>query len=81
MSKRIIYLDHSATTPVDPAVLDAMLPFFNCSFGNPASIYSLATEARTGVERARRQLAAALNASSDEIVFTSGGTESDYTAI
>ncbi len=81
MSTRIIYLDHSATTPVDPAVLDAMLPFFTSGFGNPASIYSLATDARTGVEGSRKQLAAALNASPDEIVFTSGGTESDNTAI
>jgi cysteine desulfurase len=76
-----IYLDHSATTPVDPNVLSAMLPYFSTSFGNPAALYSVGMEARSGVETARVAVAAALNASPDEIVFTSGGTESDNTAL
>lgn len=76
-----IYLDHSATTPVDPAVLEAMLPYLRGSFGNPASLYRVGLDARSGVEKARASVAAALNAAPDEIVFTSGGTESDNTAI
>lgn len=76
-----IYLDHSATTPVDPEVLEAMLPYFTRCFGNPASLYSVGMEARSGVEKSRIAVAAALNASPDEIVFTSGGTEADNAAL
>lgn len=76
-----IYLDHSATTPVDPEVLEAMLPFFTSAYGNPAALYSVGMEARSGVESARAAVAAALNATPDEIVFTSGGTESDNSAL
>src|SRR5215472_1550089 len=76
-----IYLDHAATTPVDPAVVEAMLPFFTEKYGNPASIYSVGLAAREGVERARQAVAQALNATPGEIIFTSGGTESDNTAI
>ena len=76
-----IYLDHNATTPVDPAVLDAMLPFFSADFGNASSIHTFGQRARSAVETAREQVATLLNARPQEIVFTSGGTESDNHAI
>ena len=76
-----IYLDHNATTPVDSAVLDAMLPFFSSDFGNAASIHTFGQRARSAVETAREQVATLLNARPQEIVFTSGGTESDNHAI
>jgi cysteine desulfurase len=76
-----IYLDHNATTPVDPAVLDAMLPFFSADFGNASSIHTFGQQARSAVETAREQIATLLNARPQEIVFTSGGTESDNHAI
>jgi cysteine desulfurase len=76
-----IYLDHNATTPVEPAVLDAMLPFFSSEFGNASSIHTFGQRARAAVEMAREQVAALINARPQEIVFTSGGTESDNHAI
>ena len=76
-----IYFDHNATTPVDPAVLDAMLPYFSGEFGNASSIHAYGQRARAAVESAREQVAALLNARPQEIVFTSGGTESDNHAI
>jgi cysteine desulfurase len=76
-----IYLDHNATTSVEPAVVDAMLPYFSTEFGNASSIHSFGQRARAAVETAREQVAALLNARSQEIVFTSGGTESDNHAI
>jgi len=76
-----IYLDHNATTPVEPAVLDAMLPFFSSEFGNASSIHTFGQRARAAVETAREQVAALINARPQEIVFTSGGTESDNHAI
>ena len=76
-----IYLDHNATTPVDAAVLDAMLPFLSRDFGNASSIHAFGQRARAAVETAREQVAAFLNAKPQEIVFTSGGTESDNHAI
>jgi cysteine desulfurase len=76
-----IYLDHNSTTPVDPAVIDAMLPFFGDEFGNASSIHTFGQRARAAVETAREQVAALLNAKPQEIVFTSGGTESDNHAI
>src|ERR1043166_8815766 len=76
-----IYLDHAATTPTDPAVVEAMLPYFTEKYGNPASLYSVGLSAREGVEKARQAVAQALNATPGEIIFTSGGTESDNTAI
>src|SRR5271156_4978595 len=76
-----IYLDHNATTPVDPAVLEAMLPYFSADFGNASSIHTFGQRARAAVETAREQVAALLGARSQEIVFTSGGTESDNHAI
>jgi len=76
-----VYLDFNATTPVEPAVLDAMLPYFSAEFGNAASIHTPGQRARGAVETAREQVAALLGARPQEIVFTSGGTESDNHAI
>ncbi len=76
-----IYLDHNATTAVDPAVLDAMLPFFSTDFGNASSIHTFGQRARSAVETAREQVATLLSARPQEIVFTSGGTEADNHAI
>jgi cysteine desulfurase len=76
-----IYLDHNATTPVDRAVLEAMLQFFSANFGNASSIHTFGQSARSAVENAREQVAALLNARPAEIIFTSGGTESDNHAI
>src|SRR6202158_1260518 len=76
-----IYLDYNATTPVDPAVLEAMLPFFSGVFGNAASIHTTGQKARSAVETAREQVAALINAHPQEIIFTSGGTEVDNQAI
>src|SRR6185436_12768493 len=76
-----IYLDHSATTPLDGRVLDAMLPFLNERFGNASSVHSFGQEARAAVDKARRQVASLIKARANEIVFTSGGTESNNLAI
>jgi cysteine desulfurase len=76
-----IYLDHNATTPVAPEVFEAMLPYLTTSFANPSSDHALGHEARRAVEAARVQVAALIGASPDEIVFTSGGTESNHLAI
>ena len=78
---RLIYMDHAATTPVRPEVLEAMYPYFSEKFGNPSSLYSLAQEAREGMDVAREQVAGVLGARTSEIVFTGGGTESDNAAI
>ena len=80
-SERIVYLDHAATTPVRPEVLEAMLPYFGDSFGNPSSLYALAGESRNGIDVARRQVASLLNCRTSEVVFTGGGTEADNLAI
>jgi cysteine sulfinate desulfinase/cysteine desulfurase-like protein len=72
-----VYLDFNATTPVEPAVLDAMLPYFSGEFANAASIHTPGQRARAAVETAREQVAALIGARPQEIVFTSGGTESD----
>src|SRR5467141_105573 len=76
-----VYLDYNATTPVEPEVLDAMLPYFSGEFGNAASIHTPGQRARAAVEPAREQVAALIGARAQEIVFTSGGTESDNHAV
>lgn len=76
-----IYLDHAATTPVDQAVVDAMLPFFTARFGNPTSIYAAGRDARAGLDWARGTIAGVLNCMPRELVMTSGATESNNTAI
>jgi cysteine desulfurase len=76
-----VYLDHNATTPVHPEVVKAMLPFFGERFGNPSSIHSFGQEAKHALDEARGVVAAAIRAKSDEMVFTSGGTEADNVAV
>ena len=76
-----VYLDYNATTPVDAEVLDAMLPYFSVDFANAASIHTAGQRARAAVETAREQVAALIGAKPQEIVFTSGGTESDNHAV
>lgn len=78
---RFIYLDHAATTPVHPAVVEAMLPYFTENFGNPSSIYSIARESRHALDGARETVAELLGASPSEVIFTSGGSESDNLAL
>jgi cysteine desulfurase len=78
---RRIYLDHAATTPTHPEVVKAMLPFFADAFGNPSSIHSYGQEARGAVEEARIKVAELIGARSEEIIFTSGGTEADNYAL
>ena len=76
-----IYLDHAATTPVKPEVLDAMMPYFTQSFGNPSSIYQVAQINKKAIDDARETIAKHLGANTNEIFFTSGGTEADNWAI
>jgi len=77
----VIYLDHAATTPVDPVVVEAMLPFFTEHFGNPSSIYQLGQDARAALDRARAAVARVLRCQPSEVLFTSGATESDNLAL
>ena len=76
-----IYFDNAATTPLAKEVLDTMLPYMTTHFGNPSSIYSYGRESRLAIETARKTVAKLLNAHPGEIFFTSGGTESNNTAI
>src|SRR5438876_2653112 len=76
-----IYLDHAATTPVRPEVLEAMAPFYGPRFGNPSSLHRWGREARAALDEARERLANCIGARSDEMCFTSGGTEADNLAI
>ena len=78
---RRVYLDHSATTPIDARVVQAMLPYLTETFGNASSIHQFGQEARAAVDKARRQVASLINARANEIVFTSGGTEANNLAI
>ncbi|MBW2123124.1 MAG: cysteine desulfurase, partial [Deltaproteobacteria bacterium] len=78
---RTVYLDHSATTPIRPEVVEAMHPYFMDIYGNPSSIHAFGREARKALEDSREQVAAILGASPEEIVFTSGGTEATNLAI
>jgi cysteine desulfurase len=77
----IIYLDHAATTPLDPDVLTGMLPYFTERYGNPSSIYQLGQESRAAIDRARVGCARVLRCEPGEIIFTSGATESDNLAL
>ena len=76
-----VYMDHTATTPVSPEVLQAMTPYFSDVFGNPSSVYSFSRKSRAALEKARSQVANALNADSSEIFFTGSGTEADNWAL
>jgi cysteine desulfurase len=78
---KAVYFDHAATTPVDPQVLAAMLPYFSEQYGNPSELHRLGRESRAAVDAARAQVAAVLGAGEREIVFTSGGTEADNLAL
>lgn len=80
-AERFVYLDHAATTPVDPRVVEAMLPFWSEAWGNPSSIYSKGREAARALNQARERLAGLLHADPAEVIFTSCGTESDNLAI
>jgi cysteine desulfurase len=77
----MIYLDHAATTPMRPEILEVMRPYFSEHFGNPSSLHAYGLEARKAIEEAREQVARAIGATPQEIMFTSGGTESDNTAL
>lgn len=81
MTNNPIYLDHNATTPILPEVVDAMLPYLREHFGNPSSGHVYGARARVAVDRAREQVASLLGCEADEIVFTSGGTEANNLAI
>lgn len=81
IENKLIYLDNAATTPVHPRVLEAMLPYFSERFGNPSSVYTIAQESRQAIEDARISVAEILGGAPREIIFTSGGTESDNAAI
>ena len=76
-----IYMDHAATTPLAPEVLETMIPYFSQRYGNPSSLHSFGREARAAVEEARSEVASLLKAEPSEIYFTSGGTESDNLAL
>ncbi len=78
---RQVYMDHSATTPVDPLVVDAMLPYFSEKFGNPSSLYTIGRQARRAIEESRQKVADLIGAKKEEIIFTGSGTESDNLAI
>ena len=80
-SRRTVYLDHSASTPTDPRVVEAMLPYFTEVYGNPSSSHSFGRKAESAIETARATIAGILNCSPAELVFTSGGSESDNLAI
>lgn len=81
MVEKLIYLDNAATTKVSETVLKAMLPFFTEQYGNPSSIYKIATYAKTAVEESRKKVALALNCLENEVYFTASGTEADNWAI
>ena len=78
---RLVYLDNAATTKTSPEVVRAMLPYFSENYGNPSSIYTIGSEAKTAVETAREEIAASIGAQPEEIYFTAGGSEADNWAI
>ncbi len=77
----VIYLDNASTTPLDPRVLEVMLPYFSETYGNPSSFHSVGLEAKKAVSQARKTIASLLHGHEEEILFTSGGTESDNLAV
>ena len=79
--KRQIYLDHAATTPVDPRVLEAMLPYFSEQFGNASGVYSISQTSQAALEEARETVSAILGCSPSEVIFTGGATEADNAAV
>ncbi len=81
MDKKVIYLDHAATTPARPEVVEAMLPYFTEKFGNPSSVYSFASDNKNVITDVREQIANTLGAKTEEIYFTAGGSESDNWAL
>ena len=81
MKIRKVYLDNASTTPVDTKVLKAMLPYFKDRYGNPSSLHMLGRESKNAIEVSRKNIAKHLGAESEEIIFTSGGTESDNLAM
>ncbi len=81
MTESFIYLDHSATTPTDPRVVEAMLPFWTQTFGNPSSLHDVGKAAARAMNQSREQIATVLNCDPAEIIFTSGGTESSNLAL
>ncbi len=81
MNERFVYVDHAATTPIDPRVSEAMLPYFGEKFGNPSSFHSVGKMIKDAIDSARAQIAKQLHARPDELLFTSGGTESDNLAV
>ena len=81
LTKEIIYMDHAGTTPLDPRVLEAMLPAFSDYFGNPSSVHTIGQEAKKALDDAREKVSGILGCRMSEVVFTSGGTESDNAAI
>src|SRR5207248_9390971 len=81
LPKRSVYLDHAATTAVLPEVVEAMLPYYTEKYGNPSSVHAWGRAAHQGLEYARRQVASELGCRPREVVFTSGGTESDNLAV
>lgn len=78
---KLIYLDNAATTKTDPKVVEAMIPYFSENYGNPSSIYELAGKSKTAMEEAREKIAGVLNARTNEIYFTAGGSEADNWAL
>ena len=78
---RKVYMDNAATTSLAPEVLEQMMPYLTSTYGNPSSVHAFGREAKTGLDKARQQVAAALNAELDEIIFTGCGTESDNTVL
>ncbi|MCW8840132.1 MAG: cysteine desulfurase, partial [Gammaproteobacteria bacterium] len=77
----MVYLDHNATTPLDERVLEAMLPYLRGRYGNPSSVYALGREARAALEQAREQVAELVSAHPSQVLFTSGGTEANNSAL
>lgn len=81
MEKKVIYLDHAATTATRPEVVEAMLPYFTENYGNPSSVYDLGSKNKSAVTNARETIAKALGTDTPNIYFTAGGSEADNWAI